>query len=67
MSRRILANLLGLKRNEELHEIPNIPMDKPSLVLAICKQYWAENRNELACNTLGNLIGHYETEKVSKI
>ncbi|EFO21688.2 phosphatidylinositol 3 [Loa loa] len=63
MSRRVLADLLGLKRSEELHEITNLPMDKPSLVLAICKQYWAENLTELACNTLGKLIDQFETEK----
>ncbi|VIO96237.1 Uncharacterized protein BM_BM1727 [Brugia malayi] len=63
MSRRILADLLGLKRNEELHEISDLPMDKPSLVLAVCKQYWAENLNELACNTLEKLINQFEVDK----
>lgn len=67
MSRRVLADLLGLKRNEKLHEITNLPMDKPSLVLAVCKQYWAENLTELACNTLEQLTNKFEAQKVSKI
>lgn len=67
MSRRILADLLGLKRSEELHEVSNLPMNKPSLVLAVCKQYWAENLTELACNTLEQLTNQFEVEKVSQI
>ncbi|KAM3720293.1 Target of rapamycin [Dirofilaria immitis] len=63
MSRRVLADLLGLKRNEELHKVLNLPMDKPSLVLAVCKQYWAENLTELACNTLEALINQFENDK----
>lgn len=64
MSRQILTNLLGLKRNEELHKVQNLPMDKPSLVLAVCKQYWAEKRTELACSTLEALVTHLEVDKV---
>ncbi|VBB33194.1 unnamed protein product, partial [Acanthocheilonema viteae] len=63
MSHRILADLLGIKRNEKLHEIKNLPMDKPSLVLAVCKQYWAENLTELACNTLERLTSQFEAKK----
>ncbi|VDK68536.1 unnamed protein product [Litomosoides sigmodontis] len=64
MSRRVLADLLGLKRNEKLHEITNLPMDKPLLVLAVCKQYWAENLTELACNTLEQLTNKFEAQKI---
>ncbi|VDN02443.1 unnamed protein product [Thelazia callipaeda] len=63
MSRRILADLLGLKRSDQLHEILNLPMDKPSLVLAVCKQYWAENLTHLACTTLETLVNQFQTEK----
>ncbi|VDK48418.1 unnamed protein product [Gongylonema pulchrum] len=63
MSRQILTNLLGLKRNEEIQNALNLPLDKPSLVLAVCKQFWAEKRTDLACNTLEALVNSLEVQK----
>ncbi|VDM28508.1 unnamed protein product [Toxocara canis] len=66
MSHRILTSLLGLGHNNEnikLHEVGSLPMDKPSLVLAICKQLWIEKHEILACNTLEALVMQLERDK----
>lgn len=41
MSRRVLCSLLDLPNEETLKSV-DIPLDKPFLALAICKQNWAD-------------------------
>uniref|UniRef100_F1KPT5 Serine/threonine-protein kinase TOR n=1 Tax=Ascaris suum TaxID=6253 RepID=F1KPT5_ASCSU len=63
MSERILSSLLGLGQGVKLHEVGSLPMDKPSLVLAICKQLWIEKHEQLACSTLEALVAQLERDK----
>lgn len=63
MSRRVLKTLLEVPENENLHEIRSFPLEKSSLVLAICKQLWVDKHEHKACSTLESLVAYLERER----
>lgn len=65
MSRRVLTNLLGVDKETQLNEIPNLPLDKPALLLAICKQLWIEKHYNHARTTLEKLVTSMDHDRVS--
>ena len=66
MSRRVLNKILGLAECSSLNDVSfdSLPVENPSLVLAVSKQLWAENRGEKACDLLEKLIQKYQEAKV---
>ncbi|MFH4981854.1 hypothetical protein AB6A40_008563 [Gnathostoma spinigerum] len=63
MSKRILTRLLGVPPDSVLSQIQSLPMDKPSLVLATCKQMWNEKQELQACTTLEALVSQMDRDK----
>uniref|UniRef100_A0A158R4T6 Serine/threonine-protein kinase TOR n=1 Tax=Syphacia muris TaxID=451379 RepID=A0A158R4T6_9BILA len=66
MSRRVLNKTLGLAEGKVLHEIgfDALPIENPSLILAVCKQLWAEKRGDKACDILEKLVQKYHEAKL---
>lgn len=54
MAKRVICSLMDLPGDTDLERI-NIPMDKPYLSLAICKQIWADGHKTEAYNSVKKL------------
>ncbi|CAD5209675.1 unnamed protein product [Bursaphelenchus xylophilus] len=53
-SRRVFCSLLDLSENSPLDQV-KIPVDKPFLSLALCKQVWADGNKNTAYNNVKSL------------